>query len=183
MKIAITGGIAEGKSTVLKMLESFGFSVASADAIAKDVFWIPDVQKALAKLLATEGDVSHVTLREAIALQPGLRREVNQIMHPFIVAALEEDQSQFIEVPLLLEACLHPDFDAVWVVTCGEAEQRRRLEERYPNGVSIGLLDSQLNCQARLAFADSVIFTNVSKEETEQTLRNESKRYGLPLVY
>jgi dephospho-CoA kinase len=181
MRIAVTGGIAEGKTTVMKMLHELGYSTVSADAIAKDVFWQPDVQEALAVLLELEEPVSPVMVRSAIEVDDSLRREVNQLIHPAVLEEVEKEPSDFVEMPLLVETILYTRFDAVWVVSCGEEEQMRRLRERYPDAPQRTLKTSQISRESRLAFADSVIRTDCSEDETLAQLKKEAKTYGLRL--
>lgn len=160
MKIAITGGIAEGKSTVLQMIADAGYRVDSADTLSRQVFLQEGVQKALGALLGTTLPVDPVLLREKMADRQ-IRRSVNQIMHPSVLAALHESRAQFVEVPLLIETCLQGKFLEVWVVTCGREEQLARLTLRYGNGPQAeSLLGGQLPTRAKLPFADRIVRTN-----------------------
>jgi len=164
-RFAVTGGIAEGKSTLLADFASLGATVDSADAIARDVFELPEVQAALAEELGISGAVCPPILREAIASNPGFRRHVNRVMHPLIVARMRTSTAEFIEVPLLIETCLHPIFDAVIVATCGQVEQRRRLMERYGDPSHVDrLLATQLPTRAKLPFAHEIVRTDRPRE-------------------
>lgn len=171
-KTAVTGGIGEGKSTVLRYLEEEGQAVVSADALAREVFLSPPVQEALARLLRRPGAVQPAELREAIAEQPNLRREVNRLMHPPVLAAIRASDAAFVEVPLLVEAGLVPAFESAWVVTCGVEEQRRRLRERYQDEAIVeGFLASQLPTRAKIPFADEIIRTNQPFERVKADVR------------
>jgi len=82
-------------------------------------------------------------------------------MHPLVMGKIAESEATFVEVPLLIEACLQDDFDQVWVVTCGVEEQRRRLFDRYKDqGLVEAMLGTQLATCAKIPFADKVIRTN-----------------------
>ncbi len=63
----MTGGIAEGKSTVLGYLRTLGYSTASMDHIARDVYGEPEVQRNLANLLGYGSPVDRDVLRTRIA--------------------------------------------------------------------------------------------------------------------
>lgn len=179
MRIAVTGGIAEGKSTVLSYIEGEGYSVASGDQIARDIFVRPEVQAAIALATGLGSPLDPVGLRNAIAASHRTRRAVNRLMHPFIVNALQESNADFVEVPLLIETCLQGWFDQVWVVTCGEAEQRRRLSERYGAEADIdALLGSQLRTRAKIPFSDRVIRTNEPEETVRRILSKCLKQVG-----
>jgi dephospho-CoA kinase len=121
-------------------------------------------------------------LRAAISVDEALRRGVNQLIHPAVLEEIEKENATFVEIPLLMETLMHMRFDAVWVVSCGIEEQRRRLEARYANSPSLNLISTQLSGFARLAFADSVINTNTTEAETQAQLKKEAKTYGLTLV-
>lgn len=161
MRIAVTGGIAEGKSTVLGLIADLGYPTISSDAIAREVFALPDVQEALAGILGNSSPaVTPAELRAAIAVSNETRRKVNRIMHPRIRDAMDRSSAKFHEVPLLIEACLYDRYDEVWVVTCGSTEQFRRLSERLGNeNLARSYLSVQLPTSAKEAFATEVIDT------------------------
>lgn len=157
--IAITGGIAEGKSTVLGMLSELGFRTASADEIAKEVFQRPEIQEGVATIFGT---FDRENIRAAMTMKPELRRELNRIMHGPIWEGILAEIPDFVEIPLLVETCLHIRFRKVWVVTCGPEEQRRRLKARLGSEAPIdALLATQISTRAKAKFADRIVRTNV----------------------
>jgi dephospho-CoA kinase len=171
MRVAITGGIAEGKSTVLGYLNALGEATASADEMAVAVYRDEAVQKRLSDASGLPWPVERADLRAAMAASPALRRQVNAIMHPLVHERLTSSAARFIEVPLLFEACIYGMFDQVWVVTCGRAEQRKRLAERYGEGPQLeGLLATQLPSRAKTPFSDRVVRTNEAPETVRRLL-------------
>ncbi|HLP00051.1 MAG TPA: dephospho-CoA kinase [Fimbriimonas sp.] len=180
MKIALIGGIACGKSTVLGLLREMGVSVENADAIAKDVFWNPGVQARLRDAIRREP--TPMGVREAIAANPELRRTVNAITHPAILSGILSSTAQVFEVPLLLETAIQGHFDAIWTVVCDPEVQKQRLHERYGNGASDGLIQAQLSTKCKVAFADAIIPTSGPLIETEKSLLEEAKRWALTLA-
>jgi dephospho-CoA kinase len=165
MKVAITGGIAEGKSTVLALLAELGYRTDSSDAVAREVFQLPEVQARLAEIAGLPLPVDRPSLRQALADRPHLRRAVNALMHPLIRARLRASDAQFVEVPLLLEACLQTEYAKVWVAACGREEQHRRLLERYGDPAHAeAIVASQLPTRVKIAFSDLTIRTNESLE-------------------
>ncbi|MBI1334757.1 MAG: dephospho-CoA kinase [Armatimonadetes bacterium] len=182
MKIALTGGIASGKSTLLTMLRECGASVINADAIARDILWNSNIQARLMSLAGSEEPISPVFLRDFIAASDKNRRAVNRIMHPAIAEELAASTATVIEVPLLFEACLHVAFDAIWVAFCTHETQSKRLRDRYGEQADYPQFSWQLDSKVALAFADAVISTETGEPETRASLLQEAKRWGLPLV-
>ncbi|HEY0866083.1 MAG TPA: dephospho-CoA kinase [Fimbriimonas sp.] len=171
MRVAVTGGIGEGKSTVLERVAAAGLTSVSSDVVARSVMEDPSTQAEVAARLGYAVFPSREELRVRIGADPAARRTLNAITHPRIVQALRRHPAQFVEVPLLLEACLYGMFDRVWIVTCGRAEQIRRLEARYgSNARAEELIATQIPTEAKLAFADEVIRTNRPVEIVSQVV-------------
>jgi dephospho-CoA kinase len=161
LRVAITGGIATGKSTVLSMLAERGYSVASADRIAADVFADADVQALLAEIASLPLPVDRKALSERIAGEPSIRRRVNRVMHPRILKRLDDTPADFFEVPLLLETCLQGRFDQVWVVSCDPATQLERLKQRTQDeALAKRMIAAQLPMKVKEIFGDEVVRTN-----------------------
>ena len=171
-RVGITGGIAEGKSTVLGYLASLGYKTASADAIAKDVLSTESVQGEVAELFGESLPLDPGKMRRAIGLKPPLRRALNRVLHPHILEAIQESGAAFVEVPLLIETCIQGQFDEIWVVTCGRDEQFRRLESRVGKAEAVRLIGIQLPTEAKEPFADHVIRTNKREESVFQEVRS-----------
>ncbi len=96
------------------------------------------------------------------------RRAVNAALHPRIVKGLKKNLADFVEIPLLIEAALQGAFDAVWVVTCGPEDQRRRLVQRTNNLALVErFLAIQLPTSSKVPFADVVVRTNASRKRVK----------------
>lgn len=176
MKIAITGGIAEGKSTVVAFLSQLGASVASADEIAREVMHEPAVIAELEECFGADLVADRERFRREVLQSPEARRRLNRIVHPGVAAHIEQILSGYVEVPLLYEARLQNLFDAVWVVTCGPEEQARRLIARYGRTADVEALRAwQLPTLSKIRIADVVIRTDTTFEivqiSTEQAHR------------
>jgi dephospho-CoA kinase len=125
IKVAITGGIGSGKSTVAKYIAELGHAVFSCDEIYKELYDSPIFQGEL--MLAfpdcvkngrvDKGLLSQKVFSDSLALQ-----KLNTLSHPRIMSCLYEKMSKvsepiaFAEVPLLFEGGLEQDFDYVIVV-------------------------------------------------------------------
>lgn len=178
-RIAITGGIAEGKSTVMKMIADAGGSTLLADDVAKRIMSQPDVWEEVEEIVGHSSSGEPLTfaqLRLVISTDDQVRREINHLVHPLVLAELEDSPAQFFEVPILIEVGMHHYFDEVWVVTCGLIEQMRRLRDRQAGHDPFDLLRAQLDSKTRLAFADVVIRTDCSHSDTQSAINNELQR-------
>jgi dephospho-CoA kinase len=170
---AVTGGIGEGKSTVLELIRQSGFAVVSADTIAAQLFDEPDINRALAGLVSMPPPVDRQSLREALVANPALRRSINRLMHPLIMDRIRRSEADFVEVPLLLEACLQAEFDQVWLVTCGPEEQLRRVAERYGDETKArAIIGTQLPSSIKAVYADRIIDTRQSLLDVKESVNS-----------
>ncbi|MDW8107737.1 MAG: dephospho-CoA kinase [Armatimonadota bacterium] len=183
-RIAITGGVAEGKTTVLRMFEALGATTLSSDALAATLLhpgtelWERLVGEFGEAILNADGTVAREQLAALAFGEVRLRRRLNQLMHPPIVEALQarlqtlQSRLVFVEVPLLIEVALQGAFDAVLVVYATPALQRQRLLAR---GISAErarqILQAQLPTRCKLAFADWIVRTHRPLPQVEQRVR------------
>lgn len=183
--LAVTGGIAEGKSTVLAVLAELGFRCASADEVVRELWEDVDFRDRTFRSLGFSGPFDRERLREAIASDAEIRRSLNRLVHPEVWARLRTREVEAVEVPLLVEACLTAAFPRIWVVTCGPAEQRRRLAHRLGSEERArALIGTQIRTRAKLPFGDAVIRTDRSPEDVHrhvQRLVAQDLVFGLRL--
>lgn len=173
-RIALTGGIAGGKSTVAGMLKSLGAVILDADQAARDVVqpgsscWRELRDVFGSEYFDREGQLKRRELRRCIIENPHCRDRLNAILHPAIMAAMERQWEEWrqkepnrpviFDIPLLYETDLDQRFDTVILVYVSPEIQIRRLMDR----------------------------DRVSREEAENTLRMqlpiESKRERAHLI-
>jgi dephospho-CoA kinase len=176
MRIAITGGIAEGKSTLLGYVHDLGFETLSSDDLARRAF-DDEVRSDLERHVGSEIVNNRDLLRRLIAEDPWLRRRLNRLTHPRVLALILQSRAEFVEVPLLVEACLQGAFDRVWVATCGPEEQLRRLIARVGEEEEARrLLATQLPTAVKEVFADVVVRTNAPEETVRHVVSEEVRR-------
>ncbi|MBI5708676.1 MAG: dephospho-CoA kinase [Armatimonadetes bacterium] len=178
--LAVTGGAGEGKSTVLSYLAEAGWKVVSADDISHRVWKDPGFSLALAELCGNGVQPSRAEVRRRVFSSPEFRRKLNALAHRPIVAAMLAEDADAYEVPLLFESALHPLFRRVWVVSCGEREQERRLTERLGDAEEARLLiASQMPTRAKCAFADRIVRTNLPEPDVRSyVLRVLAEDFG-----
>lgn len=158
--VCITGGIASGKSTVLRILRDLGWETASSDEISAEVFQMPDIQDFLRVQLGNEFTRSEVRAR--LASDPDFRKKLNRLMHPLIAAHIETLKYDAIEVPLAIETCMFGWFKEVWATECGREIQIQRLAERGIFGADAeALLRTQVTENVRSVFANRILRTNL----------------------
>jgi len=183
-RIAITGGVAEGKTTVLRMFESLGAQTMSSDQLAATLLapgtevWEQLIREFGQAITAADGALARERLAALAFGDAAVRRRLNRIMHPAVVRALQARLSEpsptpiFVEVPLLIEVALQGMFDAVVVVQATPALQRQRLMARgVPPQRARQILQAQLPTRCKTPFADWVIRTHRSLEYVEAQAR------------
>jgi dephospho-CoA kinase len=183
-RIAITGGVAEGKTTVLRMFESLGAQTMSSDQLAATLLapgtevWEQLIREFGQAITAADGALARERLATLAFGDPAVRRRLNRIMHPAVVQALQARLSEpsptliLVEVPLLIEVALQGMFDAVVVVQATPALQRQRLMARgVPPQRARQILQAQLPTRCKTPFADWVIRTHGSLEQVEAQAR------------
>lgn len=134
-KIAITGGIGSGKSTVMKILQNKGYKVYSCD----EVYSVLITERAfLAKLCAEFGNIlddngglDRKKLSEIVFSDANKLKRLNELTHPAIYQkmfslAAENNSTCFFEVPLLFEDGKELLFDEVIVVL---RDMEKRISE------------------------------------------------------
>ena len=171
LRIGLTGGVASGKSTVATLFAARGASVLDTDVIAREV--VEPGRPALGALvralgsgiLDAQGRLDRGELRRRLFDDAALRREVESILHPAIIAELERQALaapgpyQLFVIPLLVENRFMSIVDRVLVVDCPEEVQLRRLMARdgETRESAERMLAAQATREQRLAAADDVI--------------------------
>ena len=175
--VALTGGIASGKSTVADLFAVKNIDIIDADIIAREV--VEPGQPALnkmvehfgQKILLDDGYLDRKQLRSIIFSDPAQKKWVNALLHPLIQQRTQQQISQCSAdwclwvVPLLVENQLQDRAQRVVVVDSDQARQIERVCQRdgisYPEALAI--INAQATREQRLAIADDVIDNNLSK--------------------
>ena len=138
-KIAITGGIGSGKSTVGRILASQGYPVYSCDEISKDLYQTEEYQKGLLALFPfceSNGTIDRKKLATLVFSDEASLQSLNAYAHPQIMKrlfkAIENEPSDvcFAEVPLLFEGGYENNFSFVMVVERGLELRIQSIIER-----------------------------------------------------
>lgn len=183
--LALTGGIASGKSTIARRLEGHGAVIVDADAIVRDVQAVGSpVLAEIARefgpgVLTSEGALDRPALAAVAFGDPARLAALNALVHPAVreesarrfAAALEADPDAVVvyDVPLLVEARADDPWDLIVVAHAPRDVRRSRLIElrgMTPQEAD-ARLDAQVDDATRLAIADVVIETGGALAETE----------------
>ena len=187
LKVALTGGIATGKTYVAAKLRAKGIPVLDADALAHGVMAAGTEATAAiaarfgAEILAADGSVNRARLAPIVFADPAARRELEAIVHPAVHRATAAGMRAFeltgdyplaiVDVPLLFETGGEKKFDRVIVTTCPVEMQMARMAERGLGEVAARQrLSAQLPSEAKTARADCVIDTSGTFEQTDRQI-------------
>ncbi|AOX44754.1 dephospho-CoA kinase [Microbacterium sp. BH-3-3-3] len=184
--LALTGGIASGKSTISGFLAAKGAVVVDADAIVREVQapGTPVLDGIAAEfgpeVLRADGSLDRAALGARVFGHPDRLAALNAIVHPAVRAesvrrfraALDADPEAVVvyDVPLLAEARAGDEWDLVVVAHAPAAVRVRRLVET--RGMSEddarARIASQVSDDERLALADVVIDTAADLDATRR---------------
>ncbi|MGW9270195.1 dephospho-CoA kinase [Microbacterium sp. NPDC055599] len=182
--IALTGGIASGKSTIARRLAEHGAIIVDADAIVRDVQapGSPVLERIAEvfgpEVIAEDGSLDRPALGARVFGDPEQLAQLNSIVHP---AVRDESQRRFTDalaadphavvvydVPLLVEARVDDPWDLIVVAHAPAEERLRRLVELrgMDEAAARERIGAQVSDEKRLAIADVVIETGGALAET-----------------
>jgi len=187
--IAVTGGIASGKSLVLNTFMNLGAFVIDCDLLSREAV-IP-CTKAWWKILAVFGkdilrnnlEIDRKKLGAIVFNDSGKRKILEQIIHPEVrrkcterieaIKKMAPHAIVVIDVPLLIETGVQKEFDTVIVVYANADTQIRRLMER--DGITKAearkMVELQIPLAEKRTFAEYIINNDGTREETETQVK------------
>jgi dephospho-CoA kinase len=201
LKVGLTGSIAVGKSFVVGVLAELGCHVLDADQTAREVV-APDTAglKALIEafgneILRDDGTLDRARLGAIVFADETRRLELNSILHPFIIAAQDDQMRQWeretpagiavVDAALMIESGGYLRFDKLIVVHCRPEIQLERLVSR--NGLSLEEAERRISAQMsqdeKMKHADFLIDTSAgfesAREQTEAVFRQLQEMLGV----
>lgn len=185
LRAGLTGGIACGKSRVLRRLAAAGFTTLDLDRIAHEVMApgaaaYADVVEAFGPgILAPDQSVDRRRLGALVFADPAARARLNAIVHPRVreeevrraaLAGGAEGTVVVTDAALLVEAGVHLRFDRLVVVSCPPEEQIRRIRQRdgLDEKSARARLDAQMPVEEKRRFAHLEVDASGSLEETDR---------------
>lgn len=190
-RIALTGGIASGKSIVADMFAERGAAIIDTDVIARELVQpggaaLEEIRERFGdQFIGPSGDLDRAAMRKLIFNNDQSRQDLEAILHPRIgaevrrQAEIADGHYQVIVVPLLLGSPLLHYVDRVLVVDCEETTQLERLLARDAETAEQArrILAAQAGREERLAIADDIISNDGSISDTKRQVKKLDKRY------
>jgi dephospho-CoA kinase len=184
LRVGLTGGIACGKSHVLRRLRALGFPTLDLDQVSRDV--VAPGTPALAEIAATfggrvlrdDGSLDRPALGATVFADASARARLNAIVHPRVRAveaawtAAREGAGEGVTVTdaaLLVEAGAHLRFDRLVVVHCAPAEQLGRLcaRDSLDEAAARARIAAQMPIAEKRAFAHFEVDTSGTVADTD----------------
>src|SRR5229473_4430627 len=197
LKVGLTGSIAVGKSFVLAVLGELGCHVLDADATAREVVapGMPGLQAVVdsfgKEVLTTDGSLDRSKLGSIVFANEERRLHLNSILHPFIIAAQDEQMREWesqdpngiavVDAALMIESGGYRRFDKLIVVHCRPDVQLQRLMSRdgLDREQAEQRIASQMPQEEKKTYADFLINTSdgfeSAREQTEAVFRELTK--------
>jgi dephospho-CoA kinase len=189
LKVGLTGGLASGKSFVGRALADLGCLLIQADALGRQVLeqggetYEAVVATFGRDILDQDGAINRRRLAAIVFSDPEQLAKLNALVHPRVkererdlVAEFAREHPHGIavtEAAILVETGSYKDYDRLIVAVCRLKQQIERSIER--DGVSreevLNRLRRQMPLEDKVKYADFVIDTSGSKENTLQQVR------------
>lgn len=187
--VAVTGGVAAGKSMVTQVLAGLGALVIDADVLAREAVvpgsaGLAAIESAFGPgVIADGGELDRAALAAIVFSDASKKNTLNQIVHPEVQRlydrALKDAQANphrvvIYDVPLLTEVRSAEEFDLVVVVDSPASLRHQRLVKH--RGLSASEATKRINSQVtddqRLVLADIVLDSSGSEAETRERARH-----------
>ena len=170
IRVAITGGIGTGKTTISKLFKEIGIPVFNSDICARDAEKLPHIQEAFKAILGDDiyvnGEVDREKMRGIIFTNKDLLSQINNVVVPQVKEEfnlfVEENSSKpyvILESAILYEVNAHTNFDFVITVSAETNVRIKRVLKR--DNISVedvqNKMNNQLSQNEKIKRADFVI--------------------------
>ena len=196
LKVALTGGIATGKSYVLDQFRRRGIPCLDADVLAHGVTTAgTEATRAISArfgpgVIALDGSADRQQLALIVFADRNARRDLEAIVHPPVYRAIAAGLRAFelmgdarlavVDVPLLYESGHEGDFDRVIAATCPLDLQIQRLAARgLSDADARARLAAQLPAAEKASRADYVVQTDGTIDDTNRQIDDILQRLTL----
>ena len=187
LTIALTGGIACGKSTVSAMLAQLGASIIDADEISRSLTApngpaLPAIRKAFGDtVFHPDGTLDRAALSAVVFSDENCLRQLNAITHPLVRQQMEKQleacrkngaEVVILDVPLLFEANMQDMGDLTMCVTAPEEVQIARMASRnaYTREQALSRIRSQMPVQEKASRSQIVLSTDMPLDQLREAV-------------
>jgi dephospho-CoA kinase len=183
-KIAITGGVASGKSSVCQFFKELGAYVASADALVHQLLDShADLGQQLIRTfglkIVKDGKINRTLLADAAFSDPHALNQLEALLHPEVRRKLEEHYQRAVkeghhscfvaEMPLLFETGSEKLFDVTIAVLADPEKAKKRFEQQGFSNAQYDLRTKRQKLpEEKKAKADYTIYNNGSLAELRE---------------
>ncbi len=183
IKVAITGNIASGKSTVQKIIEAQGFNVLDTDIVAhKLLSSISEIKQTFKELdiFDANGNIIREKLGKLVFSNQELKLQLESIIHPAVKEEIlkffeqnKMDTLSFVGIPLLFETDMKDIFDKILLVYTDDAIRKKRLIKRnqYTSEYADIRMASQLSQEEKKLHSDYIIYNNGTNSDLENSVQ------------
>jgi dephospho-CoA kinase len=188
LRVALTGGIATGKSYCLARFAELRIPVIDADALARDAVALGTAglravtARFGAGVLNVDGSLNRGALGRIVFSDPRARAALEAIVHPEVYRRIQEWFANLrvaapfalADIPLVLETGHNHDFDRVIVAACHPDEQVRRViaRDQLDDQQARARIAAQWPIGDKVERAHHVIWTDRGFAETDRQVRN-----------
>ena len=190
IKIAITGNIGSGKSTITKIVRELGFKVFDSDKEVKKALMKKDLINQIraefkSKIpgLIKRNTIDKAKLGEFVFSNPDELKKLEQIVHPKVWESKEKffekncnEQAVFLDIPLLFEKKLQSNFDFIIRTLVSEEVQKKRVLKRknMTNAKFNHIRKTQINY---LGDEEKCISLDINTEEDIKIIKKKVKNF------
>jgi dephospho-CoA kinase len=185
LRVAVTGGIASGKSALTERFAALGVPVIDADVVARELVEVG--QPALAEIakrfgdevIFADGSLDRASLRRRVFADPAERAALDALLHPRVRVVLREraDAAKapyvLLAIPLLVEGGAFAWIERTLVVDVPVTMQVTRLmvRDRSERATAERMVAAQATREQRLAVADDVVVNDGTLEALDGVVR------------
>ena len=191
LRIALTGGIGSGKTTVSDYFRKLGVPVIDADEASHEVTQAgePVVQKISDvfgdSVLDCDGNLNRTALRNIVFGDPESRKLLESILHPEIRRRMNEAASRtqspycLFSIPLLIETGQHASYDRILVIEASEDRRRTWIQARSDLTESeiTAILSAQVSDKQRRRAADDLLINDGGIDDLHARIDRLHQRY------
>ena len=194
IKVAITGIMGSGKSTLSRMIRDMGYTVADCDAISHEIMMRGErgYQKCVDTfgegILGSDFEIDRRKLASVVFSDAIERKKLEEITHPEIRQKLMESAQQcnddlwFAEVPLLFEAGMDKDYDEIITVSAPMELLLQRLQQGrgIDREQAMARLAAQMSLEEKVSRSTLEVVNDGDLSKMEEQIRKwiKEKLYG-----